>query len=133
MKGLNLSPRPHKFRFYLDENFPVPAGKFLKTLGHNVLFAVNRRKRGLSDLRQMKYIVKDRRILMAWDRDFVCDEKYKRLIEKSPGILLLNTSSPNSEKAIIILKKSLKKITPRKINGKICLASIDKIKFQKSK
>ncbi len=125
-----MSPRPPKFHFYLDENFPVPAGKFLKSLGHNVLFVVEKKKlRGLTDLSQIKESNRQKRIFIALDKDFFVNESLKGAIKKGQGIILVGSADPSSEKVIMILKKLLKKISSQKLEGKICRASIDKIVF----
>ena len=127
-----MSPRPQKFRFYLDENFPLPAGKFLKSLGHNVEYAVNKRtKKSLSDLAQIKYATKNNRIIIARDKDFVSDKTLAQIISSGPGILLTKSTNPNSKNQIMILKKVLKILMINQIKGKICLVSKDKIKFVK--
>lgn len=57
-----MSPRPPKYLFRLDENFPVPAGKFLKSLGHNVKHSVDTEaERGISDIKQLQLANKENR------------------------------------------------------------------------
>lgn len=127
-----MSPRPYKFRFYIDENFPVPAGKFLKSLGHNVYFVVyDKIGRGKTDLWHLKQTIKEKRILLGLDRDFQHFKILANLVRKSSGIIFISSSDLKSEKIIPILKKLLNTLTENKICGKICIASVDKIKYIK--
>ncbi|HLC43659.1 MAG TPA: DUF5615 family PIN-like protein [Patescibacteria group bacterium] len=83
----------HKFRFYLDENFPVPAGKFLRTLGHTVFEGLKiLKKPGLSDSRHLNEAIKQSAILLSYDRDFWIDPKHRRRIAKSHGVILISPS-----------------------------------------
>lgn len=126
----NLSPRPHKYKFYLDENFPVPAGKFLKSKGHHVEFGIDVfKKSGVSDLKHLKMSISKGAILLAFDKDFLVNVIYKRQVEKSPGVVLVEACDSKTETAIKILKKLLKELSENKIRGKICRASINKIKY----
>jgi len=125
-----LNPRPNKYRFYLDENFPAPAGKFLKSKGHNVLQVVDMPEfRAKSDLTQIKNATKSGRILVALDRDFKSNNSLKNSTEKSNGVLLIVSADPSSEKVISILKKALKDNQLNNLDGKLCRASINEIKI----
>lgn len=125
-----MSSKLPRLRFYLDENFPVSAGKFLKYIAQNVKFAIHSDStRSKSDIWQLKYATKDRRILLALDNDFKYTEALLELAIKSPGVLLVQSANPTSEKVIQILKSVIKKLTQNKISGKICIASINKISF----
>jgi len=123
-----LTPRPNKFRFYLDENFPAPAGKFLRSEGHNVIEVVNLPEhRSKSDFEQINVAVKDERILVALDKDFLVDKNLENAISKSLGVLLINSSDPCANQVIKILKKVLKSGALKSMKGKLCVATIDKI------
>ena len=123
---------PHKFKFYLDENFPVPAGSFLRSLGHNVVVGIKiLKKSGVSDQKHILESTKQKAILLALDRDFKIDSKYKEMIKNSPGVILIEATDTKTETATNILKKILKSLTSNKIKGKILCASIDKIKYIK--
>jgi len=126
-----LSPRVPKFRLLCDENLPAPAGKFLKSLGHNVIcIAPKGKRKGLSDLAQIKEAAKENRIFVSLDKDFRVNENLRGAVIKSAGIILVVSSDPQSEKIILILKRRLKEITARKMKGKICQVSVDKIIFR---
>lgn len=126
-----MNARPLKFRFYLDENFPVPAGKFLKSLGHNVKEVVNCPElRNLTDLAQLKIARKNKRIFIALDKDFATNEELFGVIESGPGVILIGSSDPNPEKVKMILSKVFKKLSVNVISGKILSATIDKTEIQ---
>lgn len=117
-RGRDLNPRPPKYQFLLDENFPVKAGKFLKSKGHNVISVVERKKlRELSDLALIKEANKQIRVFIALDKDFIANESLRELIKKGPGVILVKSSDPQAEKVIIILGQLLKKMSEKKIIG----------------
>jgi predicted nuclease of predicted toxin-antitoxin system len=124
-----LSQRRPKFHFYLDENFPAPAGKFLKSLGHSI-FYVTAKQKSLSDIILIRKAIKEKRIFISLDKDFKTNENLIGSIRRSKGVILIQSSDPYSEKIISILKRHLKEISERKLKGKICRISIDKISFE---
>ena len=122
--------RVNKYRFYLDENFPVPSGKFLKNLGHNVLHVVdNKSTRSLSDLSQIKNAHKQKRIFLALDRDFLSNKSLHIQISRGPGVILVRSSDPNHKKINEIMSKLIKQFSSKTVSGMICVASIEKIEF----
>lgn len=124
-----MSPRHVKFRFYVDENFPYPAGKFLKSLDHNVQITKPTSK-DITDLNQIKTAIKEERILASLDKDFKINASLLELIGKSPGVILIESSDPRSEKIISIFARHLKSLSRKKLKGKVCRLSIDKIIFK---
>lgn len=125
-----MNPKYPKFKFYLDENFPAPAGKFLNKLGHNVKYVVKDKiARAKSDIWQIKYATKLKRIFVAVDKDFKHIDSLKELIFKSSGMILIKSADPKSDKIIEIFKKLLKEFSENKILGKLCIASISQIKY----
>lgn len=119
-----------RLRFYLDENFPVSAGKFLKSMRQNVVSAVKtKHARQRSDVWQLKYAIKNNRILLVLDKDFSFQKQLFGLASKSMGVILVKNSDPSPKQWINIFSKLLKDISETKISGKICIASIDKIKY----
>lgn len=105
-----MTSHPPKFKFYLDENFPVPAGKFLRSLGHTVVEGIKiLKKPGLSDKRHLVTSIRQKAILLAFDRDFRINPDLKEMIKKSLGVILIEATNT--------------------IKGKICCVSIDKIFF----
>lgn len=125
-----MTPRQPKFKFYLDENFPVPAGKFLKRLGHNVVYGIKiLGEAGLSDFKHIKESTKQNAILLAFDRDFVINKDLVARATKSSGVMLIIVADTKPSTAEKILRKILKNLTENAIKGKICHASVDKIEY----
>jgi len=120
-----LSPKHIRLRLYLDENFPVPAGMFLKSEHQSVSFT-KKKDKGTSDINQIKIAIKEKRILVSLDKDFKVNDNLKGLIDKSLGVVLVNCSQTDSENIINIFKKNLNSININEIKGKICRISIDK-------
>lgn len=126
-----MAPRPRKYTFYLDENFPIPAGKFLRTLGHTVYEGLKvLGKAGKPDYQHLKASTKMGAILLSFDRDFVINLDLKEKIQRSPGVILVEATDTRPQTAKRVLYKVLKVITRRSIEGKICRASIDRIKIE---
>lgn len=118
----------HKFKFYLDENFPVPTGKFLRTLGHTIFEGLKIvKKSGLSDSRHIKDATKLEAILVSCDRDFWVDPKHRGKIAKSCGVVLISATDTKPKTSEKIMLKLLKVLTKNQIAGKICCVSVDKI------
>lgn len=127
-----MSPRPPKYRFYLDENFPAPSGKFLQSLSHNVFYVVqNEKLRSRSDLFQIKEAAKRKRIFLALDKDFKVNPSLSGAISRGPGVVLVSSSDPTSKRIKDILKMLLKDFSETKVRGKICYVSINKTSYLK--
>lgn len=120
-----MSPKHVRLMLYLDENFPVPAGMFLKKQRHSVFFTLKLSK-GCSDEAQIKTATKNNRILVSLDKDFQVNEKLKGFISKSPGVILISCSQTDSNNIIKIINKQIHTVSPIEIKGKICRISIDK-------
>lgn len=120
-----MSPRHVRLRLYLDENFPAPAGLFLKKEHQSVAFT-KKKDKGVSDENQIKIATREKRILVSLDKDFKVNDNLKGLIDKSPGVILINCSQTDSDNVINIFKKNLNSINIGEIKGKICRISIDK-------
>lgn len=125
-----MSTKLRKFDLYLDENFPAPAGKFLKKTNNVISVAGNKSLQGLSDLTHLKRTNKLKRIFVALDKDFRTNLTLAGTIEKGCGVILVESCNSDSNQIIKILTKRLRQISKQKINGKICRISIDKIVFE---
>jgi len=65
-------PTPHKF--YANENFPLPAVTYLRTLGHDVVTTkeAGLSNRGIPDLDVLEYAISVQRAVVTFNkRDFV--------------------------------------------------------------
>lgn len=125
-----MSPRPRKYSFYLDENFPLPAGLFLRKLGHSVYEGLKiLKKPGLPDYKHLDAAKKLGAIVVSFDRDFVVNRDLKEKVKNAPGLILVEAADTKSETAQRILLKVLKSIAHKSMTGRICRASIDKVTF----
>lgn len=127
-----MSPKHVRLRLYLDENFPAPAGMFLKNEHQSVSFT-RKKDKGVSDETQIIKATRDRRILVSLDKDFHVNNSLRGLIRKSPGVILVNCARTDSENIINILKKNLNLMNINELKGKICRISIDKYKIEQTK
>ena len=87
-------------------------------------------QRSLSDLEQIKEANRQNRILLALDKDFKTNSTLFGSIREGCGVILIESADPRSAKVIQILNRVLKEISIRKLRGKICCASIDKISYR---
>ena len=124
-----MSPKYVRLRLYLDENFPVPAGMFLKS-EHQSVFFTKKKDKGNSDEDQIKIATKEKRILVSLDKDFKVNDNLKGLIRKSFGVILINCSQTDSENIINIFKKYLNFINKKEIKESVCRISINKFEIE---
>lgn len=124
-----MSPKHVRLKLYLDENFPVPAGMFLKSEHQSVSFT-KKKDKGVSDENQIRIATKEKRILVSLDKDFKVNDNLKGLIQKSLGVILVNCSQTDSESIINIFKKYLNFIHNKEIKGSICRISINKFEIE---
>ncbi len=121
-----MTPRVHKFRFWLDENFPAHAGEFLKSLGHHVcntkVFA-NTQK---TDFAQLEAAIKERAVFLTSDKDFLHGSVLLELRKRAFGVVIIHTDNPTPEQYGKILKKFLQTFTPKQIVGKVIHSSANK-------
>lgn len=123
-----MGPRPPKFHFYFDENFPAWIGKFLRTLGHNVISAITVEHgslRSASDSRQLDYCRKTGRIFVTLDRDFR-QQHLARKVALSPGVIVVQGNPMHIEAVSKILVTVVRTYSPVQLAGRILRASIDK-------
>lgn len=121
-----MSPKHVRLSLYLDENFPAPAGMFLKKQRHSVSFT-SKIDKGCSDEAQIKIATKLNKVLISLDKDFKVNKELKGLISKGPGIVLISYSQTDSGNIKKIIDKQMDAISPVEIKGKVCRISIDKI------
>lgn len=125
-----MSPRPDKFHFYTDENFPAPAGEFLRSKGHSVFMSIEKKNlRTATDLYQIREAARRNCIFITLDHDFRTNESLAGAICRSPGVILIYATDFNSINIIKIIKKHLSVISESKILNKVCRISIDKIEY----
>jgi predicted nuclease of predicted toxin-antitoxin system len=122
-----LKHRPPKFQFYCDENFPAPAGKFLKSRGHTVYFARDYLKIGSHDVSQLIFATKHELTFITIDHDFKSYSFPPTRIHDSYGVIILETDIRTEARYKQILIKLLQSTTPNQVRGRICRLSIDKI------
>ena len=127
--GSSLSPRPPKFAFYLDENFPEAAGKFFSDHGHRVYDGKRMLGFGQSDIAQLTAAIRRKAILVSFDKDFFVDDDLRARVSVSPGVILMQSARANLNDLRIIIARVLKDATPNMFSGKVCSASIDRISF----
>jgi len=106
------------------------AGKFLKSLGHKVIFGISVLKPGALDYKHLEKSTNLNGILVSFDRDFVINKDLREKIKLSSGVIQVQASDSRPETAIRILNKILKKLRHKSIKGKICTASVHKIVFK---
>lgn len=126
-----MSPRPAKFTFYLDENFPTQAGKFFTQLGHGVIDGKKLLGEGKSDKQHLVEAKKHKAILVAFDRDFLVDDDKLDRVRESQGAILFTATGSKLPVIRTIIRRVLKKATQHHFDGRLCVAGPEEIRFHK--
>gem|GEM_PF-4991909 len=123
-----MSPRPPKFTFYLDENFPVAAGKFFRSVGHRT---IDGRRHGASrsDFYHIDRATKLGAVLVSLDRDFLVNNDLRQRAFGSAGVLYIETTSTSLLQLGRLLRKVLTAATANSFRGKLCVVSSTKMQF----
>lgn len=125
-----MSPRTHKFVFYLDENFPEPAGKFFRELGHKVIDGKRQIGFGKTDRQHLATAKKMGAVLVSVDRDFRIDRDLYQQVQLSPGIILIRSGVTNLTTYRTVIRRILKQSSPHQFEGKLCQASFEEIHYE---
>lgn len=114
-----VSDKP-RAKFICDEDFPRTLGKFLKSRELSIHeLPTNLKGRGLPDLRVLRYAIKEGRILLTKDRDFLHNESYAHLIARSPGIVRFVNPPPTIQARERIANRLIKVFSATKIAGSV--------------
>lgn len=125
-----MPDKKHRLHFLLDENFPLSAGEFLKSLGYPVTFFPSvLANRKYADENVLKFAKKQNCILLTKDADFFINQALVELVCISPGVVLFITATPAPKEWRGLIKKMLKTLTPKKVYGKILRVSLGETKY----
>ena len=103
-----MSSKLPRLKFYIDENFPVPAGKFLKSLCQNVKFVVFAKIDAKTE-KEVKIVLN---IKFPPGKTFILESQKSDLytalegVKKSKGHIMINSYTDSSGSAAINLKLS---------------------------
>jgi len=75
-QAIDYAKRKAKARFYADENFPAQATAILREAGLDVLTVQEAGKRRHPDENQAAYALRERRVLLTLDRDYLDERKF---------------------------------------------------------
>jgi len=112
-------------RFIADENFPLPSIRLLSAAGHDVA-AVALESPGASDEAVLKRAVRERRILLTFDRDYG-GLLYRRGSQPPEGIVYFRFAptrpAPRAEYLYALLEQ-----TGISLSGKLTVAEKDRVR-----
>ena len=114
-----------RIRLYADENFPLPAVMYLKSLGISIVHAYDLNLVEKNDKVHIREAKKLRRTIISIDRDFLYYSDIS--LQDSYGAIIVSTGNPTSQHIGEICKKALIKITPNYTRGAFIKISIDKM------
>ena len=77
------------------------------------------RGKGVPDIRVLQYAHKLERILLTKDHDFIHDEQFTELIQRSPGVVHFVNPSPDASSREQLVVQFLRGFSERTIAGKI--------------
>lgn len=75
-QAIDYAKRKTKARFYADENFPAQATGILREAGLDVLTVQEAGKRHHPDENHAAYALRERRVLLTLDRDYLDERKF---------------------------------------------------------
>lgn len=114
-----VSGKP-RTKFLCDEDFPRTLGKFLKSRGLSIRELPRRlRGRGLPDLQVLRYAIREGCVLLTKDRDFLHNESYAQLIERSPGVIRFVNPPPTTQARARMANQLLKVFSDSRIAGAV--------------
>lgn len=105
--------------FFFDENFPKPAGKYLESLGHQIVDIRSTDKEGLDDRTIFELSQKHKAIFLTTDRDFFHTIPY--MFESHHGVIVVALSQPNRQRIIEKLKWAIENLDLSNISNQIIL------------
>lgn len=107
-------------KFLCDEDFPRTIGKFLKERGISVIdLPKHMRGRSLPDIQVLRYAVKQQKILLTKDRDFLHNEQFTELIQRSMGIVHFVNPPPSQTIREQMVAQFFKVFSEAKIAGRV--------------
>jgi predicted nuclease of predicted toxin-antitoxin system len=86
-------------RFFLDENFPAAAFKFLKTLGHEVVCALDHYPPGTDDVTLFDQAQRQKAIFLTTDKDFFHTVPWLHPHRTSP-VIAITLDQPNRQRIL---------------------------------
>lgn len=105
--------------FFLDENFPKPAGKYLESLGYQIFDIRNTKNEGLEDRAIFEMAQNHKAIFLTTDRDFFHTIPY--LFKSHHGVIVITLSQPNRKRIIGKLMWAIENLDLSNISNKIIL------------
>lgn len=93
--------------FVVDENVPQRIGEYLENLGYNVIEIYHKKYKGMSDDEIFDLAIKEKRIIITFDKHFSNILKYP--LDSHFGIVIIKIEPPIIENIIKSLKKLLKR------------------------
>lgn len=113
-----------KVRILVDEDMPKKAVEFLISLGFDVLYVPSAKLKGMANGTLIKKAIKERRIFMTRDQDFLDEKTYP--LGSHYGIVVFKLQRQNTQNLLTALERFLNKVNIREIKG--CLAIVEENK-----
>ena len=105
--------------FFLDENFPKSAGKYLLSIGHKIVDIRATSREGLSDIEIFEMAQNDKAIFLTTDRDFF--HTIPHLFENHCGVIVIALRQPNRQSILDKLIWAVENLDLFNISNKIVL------------
>jgi len=97
-------------KFLVDESVGKEVADWLKEIGWNARFVGDEGLNGRSDEDILAYAWRTKRMLIAFDRDFLDDKKFP--FNRNPGVVVISGGSGNTESLIKSLQRTISVIGP---------------------
>ena len=105
--------------FFLDENFPKSAGKYLISIGHQVEDIRATSMEGISDQKIFEIAQNKKSVFLTTDRDFF--HTIPHLFEKHYGVIVIALKQPNRHTILEKLAWALLNLDINNIQNKIIM------------
>lgn len=113
-----------KVRILVDEDMPKKSVEFLISLGFDVIYVPSARLKGMANGTLIKKAIKERRIFMTRDQDFLNEKIYP--LGSHYGIVVFKLQRQNTKNLLTALERFLNKVNIREVKG--CLATVEENK-----
>lgn len=106
-------------RFFLDENFPKSAERYLVSRGHTVFDIRGSSEEGIDDLHIFKLAQQKEAVFLTTDRDFF--HTIPHLFPRHFGIVIIALRQPNRQAILSRLYWFIERYEKETLNGKAYL------------
>jgi len=115
-------------KFLTDENIAKSVISFLRSKKHDVCDLKEEGKYGLDDIEILKWVVREKRVLLSHDRDFIDLFEW---FERKATVVVVRLFRQTPEETKRVLEKFLLTVKEEKILGKLVILEENSLRIVK--